>query len=131
MASDFQHGGVKPVELLDHVVVGAWLGFGRAHGRFGCTFRRLIDCVHRVVVGHRDDGIRARTAWVLKELVLIPYKWLRTDFVRPSPFLGCEQSRALDGSGTLLVLLIGMSEWTFLCRGKRGEVFVDTFGLIW
>ena len=61
---------------------------------------------------------------------LITYKWLRTDFVRPSPFLGCEQSRALDGSGTLLVLLIGISEWNLLCRGRRGEVFVDYFGLL-
>ena len=54
-----------------------------------------------MVVSKRDRAIQGWRTWLLEDPRVRPYLWHRPDLVPPSPFLQCDPSRTVDGSGVL------------------------------
>ena len=56
---------------------------------------------HNVVVRRKDVAVWGWTTWILEDPLVHPYRWLRPDLVPPFPFLQCDPSCTVDGSGVL------------------------------
>ena len=100
--------------------------------RVGEAIDAIMDFVKRVVACRRDFAIQGWRDWILEDPLVHPYRWLRSDLVPPAPFLVCDPSVTVGGSG-VLVDPHAIDEqfrraWMpFFCRGDKGNVDLDAF----
>ena len=103
---------------------------------FGACVKPLYDSVvafiHRVVVHRKDVAVRNWRTWVLEDLQVHLYRWLRSDLVAPAPFLSCDPGITEDGSGILsdpgrIDEQFRKAWLPFFCRAGRGSVDLSAF----
>ena len=86
----------------------AWLIAGNGAGlvefcaRVEAAIGFFIEFVQRVAIHRGDFAIRVWRSWVLEDLLVHPYMWLRPDLVLLAPFLNCSPEHTVDGSGVLV-----------------------------
>ena len=95
-------------------------------------FASVVHLLHRVVAQRKDVAVRNWRTWVLEDLQVHPYRWLRPDQVAPAPFLSCDPGLTEDGSGILsdpwLIDEQFRRAWLpFFCGAGRGSVDLDAF----
>ena len=90
--------GTVTRDHLDAVARLDLLGVGDA---VGVMYNELNRFLHNIVIRRKGPAVQGWRAWILEDPLVRPYRWLRPDMVHPSPFLQCEPSNTVDGSGVL------------------------------
>ena len=108
------------LELVDLEVCVATLHLG------------LDKFLQAVVRNRKDRAVQGWKAWLLEDPLVHPYRWLRPDLVRPSPFLQCDPKDTPDGSGVLadpaLIDAKFRDAWMpYFCRSGRGAADLGEF----
>ena len=90
----------------------------------------VVNFLHKVAVHRKDVAVRNWRTWVLEDLQVHSYRWLRPDLVAPAPFLSCDTGLKEDGSGILsdpgLVDEQFRRAWLpYFCRAGWGSVDMD------
>ena len=123
-----------PIRCLDWVslVNGPRAGLLEFQVRVNDAIDAITNFVKRVVFSRRDSALQGWRNWVLEDPVVHPYKWLRSDLVPPAPFLVCDPSVTVDGSGVLVEPhaideQFRRSWMPFFCRGDWGTADLGAF----
>ena len=134
---DEQWSGVMragPVGCLDWAALeeGPRAGLLGFQASVGEALDAITDFVKKVVVSRKESAIRDWRNWIMEDPVVHPYRWLRSDLVPPAPFLVCDASDSVGGSGILVephaIDAQFRRAWMpFFCRGDRGSADLDAF----
>ena len=124
--------GPQGTVTRDHLDAVARLDLFGMGDAVGVTHVELDRFLHSVVVRRRDWAVQGWRAWLLEDPLVHPYRWLPRDLVPPSPFLQCDPSSIIDGSGVLsdpsLVDQKFREAWLpYFCRSVRGVADLEYF----
>ena len=88
--------------------------------------------LHDIVARRKDCAVRRWRAWILEDPLVHLYRWLSPDLVPPSPFLQCDPTCTVGGSGVLsdpsLTDQKFREAWLpYFCRSVRGVADLEDF----
>ena len=123
-----------PIRCLDWVSLedGPRAGLLVFQARVGDAIRSITDFVQKIVFSRRDFALQGWRTWIVEDPLVHPYRWLRSDLVKPAPFLVCDPGSTVGWSG-ILVEPHAIDEqfrraWLpFCCRGDWGNADLDAF----
>ena len=92
----------------------------------------LDSFLQSVVRSRRDKALLGWKTWILEDPSTHPYRWLRPDFVPPSPFLQCDPGDTVGGSGViadpaLIDAKFREAGMPYFSRSSRGSADLDDF----
>ena len=93
--------GLQGTITTDALVRVAGLGLADMDSSVVDLHQGLDVLLQRVVRNRRDKAILGWKAWTWEDPSTHPYRWLRPDFVPPSPFLQCDPGDTVGGSGVI------------------------------
>ena len=125
-------GGPVGVLDLEYLVGGSTVGLDEFSARVDASIAKITEFVQHVVFHRRDFVIRRWRSWVLEDPLVHPYKWLRPDDIPPAPFLCCDPTDSVDGSGVLVephaIYEHFRKAWMpFFCRGAKESADLEAF----